>query len=172
MVEPIIKGPKYTEVTKSLKPAEERPIKGGEPAQRLPTFNIIRSVLSEELEPAEVREFVNALTSNCKKRVCQLIQIGNTVFIVNYLNKDGQLMPPRTVEFYPLSVEPEQLASRLSVFPNTLKELGFHAAISYLDDLSDLEELRLTGVPMNITQEMVFDGGEMTPMYKVELRLV
>ena len=171
MVEPILKGPKFTEATKSLKPAEERPIKGGEPAQRLASLDIIRRVMSQETDKKMARDFMNSLTSNMKAGVTRLVQIGNTVFIMNYLNKEGKVMPPRTVEFYPMSVEPDELLSRFKVFPNTLKELGFKAAISYTDDPEDIQKIKTSGVPVNVTQEMVFAEGEMTPMYRIELRL-
>lgn len=172
MVEPILKGPKYTEATKSLKPAEERPVLGAEPSKRLPSFSIIRRIIGEAEDPKTTREFMNALTTNMKKGVTKLIQIGNTVFIVNFLTKNGELMPPKTVEFYPLSAEPDELINRFKVFPNTLKELGFQAAVSYTDDPEDIAKIQSSGVPVSISQEMVFSEGEMTPMYRIDLRIV
>ena len=174
MVEPILKGPKFTEATKSLKPPEAKPVKVGqptEPAVRMSSFEVLRSVLGEELERGEMQQFMNALTLNMKKGVTKLIQLGNTVFIVNFITKDGKLMPPQTVEFYPISAEPEQLVNRLMVFPNTLKELGFKGAITYLDDPEELQQLQAAGVNMTVKQEMVFDGAEMSPMYRIEIRL-
>ena len=172
MVEPILKGPKFTEATKSLKPAEERPIAGGEPAKKLASFDIIRRTVGEAEDRKVTRDFMNALTNNMKKGVTKLVQIGNTVFIINFLNKNGELMPSKTVEFYPLSVEPDELINRFKVFPNTLKEMGFQAAVSYTDDPDDITKIQSSGVPVSISQEMVFSEGEMTPMYRIDLRLV
>lgn len=171
MVEPILKGPKYTEATKSLKPAEERPMQGGEPAKRLPSLDIIRRVISTEGDKAMMKEFMNSLTANMKSGVTRLIQIGNTVFIVNYLDKNGKPMAARAVEFYPMSVEPDELLNRFKVLPNTLKELGFRSATSYTDDPEDIEKIKSSGVPVAISQEMMFVEGEMQPMYRIELRL-
>lgn len=171
MVEPILKGPKFTEATKSLTPPEARPVQGGEPTKRLPSLDIIRRVMAQEADKAMTREFMNSLSANMKNGVTRLVQIGNTVFIVNYLSKDGKVMPPRTVEFYPMSVEPDELLNRFRVLPNTLKELGFQHAISYTDDPEDIQKIQSSGVPLSINQEMVFSEGEMTPMYRIDIRL-
>ena len=169
MVEPILKGPKFTEATKSLTPPEAKP--GAEPTKRLPSLEIIRRVMAAEADKSMTKEFMNSLTANMKSGVTRLVQIGNTVFIVNYLNKDGKPMQPRMVEFYPMSVEPDELLNRFKVFPNTLKELGFRSAVSYTDDPEDIEKIKSSGVPVSISQEMMFVEGEMSPMYRIELRL-
>lgn len=173
MVEPILKSPQFTEATKSLKPPEARPAaqQSAEPSRRMASFDIIKQVLSKELGGGQAKSFMNSLTTNMQKGVTKLMQIGNTVFVVNFMTKDGKLMPPKTVEFYPITVEPDQIVERLRVFPNMLKELGFVGAISYIDDPNDMRELQAAGVPLTVKEEMVFDGEQMSPMYRVEMRL-
>lgn len=171
MVEPILKGPKFTEATKSLTPPEARPEAAArqEPARKMTSLQIIRDVLKQEGDQKAMKNFMDSLGTNMRQGVTKLHQIGNTVFVVNLLDHNGNRLPPRTVEFYPMSVEPDQLAERFAVFPAYLKQINAAKALSYTDDPEDVAILQKAGLPITTTQEMVFIEGSMTPMLRIEL---
>lgn len=169
MVEPILKGPKFTEATKTLTPPEARATTPQEPTRKMTSLQIIKEVLRQEGDPAATKGFIDALGTNMKQGVTKLHQIGNTVFVVNLMDHNGNRMPPRTVEFYPMSIEPEMLAERFTVFPAYLKQINVAKAISYTDDPEDIQIMQRSGLPITTAQEMVYVEGGMTPMYRIEL---
>lgn len=166
---PPLKSPQYSEATKSLKPPEAKLPR--EPSSKMNSLQIIKYALKEGSDPQSSRGFIDGLAQNMKMGVTRLIQIGNTVFLINLMSKNGDRLPPKTVEFYPMTAEPENLTDRLKVFPNSLKQLGVVKAISYTDDAEDLEKLKNAGLPISVNQEMVRTGSQMEPMYRVEIGL-
>lgn len=166
---PPLKGPKFSEATKSLTPPEAKQPR--EPDRKMNSLQIIREALKVGSDPKSSKGFIEALAQNMRMGVTRLVQIGNTVFLINLMTNRGERLPPKTVEFYPMSAEPENLLDRLRVFPNSLRQMGVVRAISYTDDPEDLQKLNNAGLPITVSQEMVFTEGQMQPMYRVEMSI-
>ena len=167
MVEPLIQPKAKSEGEKSLKMP-----KGGQADQptQFTSLNIMKQSLTEGgFSPQESEKFVNNLARAIQGNVSKIVQIYKTVFLVNLVNSRGQKLPQGTVEIFPFTIEPNEAAQRIKILPNTLKQMGYNKFIAKTDDIDDVELMKSSGLPVNIKQEMVYDGREMTPMYLIEV---
>jgi hypothetical protein len=121
--------------------------------------------------PKDADTFINNLGRAIQAKRSKLVQIYKTVFLLNTVDNKAKPLPPGTVEMYPFTIEPNQAAERIKVLPNTLKQMGYKKLISRTDDAEDIAMMKSTGLPLNVRQEMVYDGRQMSPMYIIEMDL-
>ena len=132
---------------------------------------IITKVLTEEMGPKEAQQFLKNVAQMAKTKQAQLVQIGQTVFLLNRIDSKGKPLPPGTVLMFPFTAEPNQAAERLKVLPNTLRQMGIKKIVSMTDDKNDVEMAKSMGPNVKVTQQMMFDGQQMSPMYYIEMDL-
>jgi hypothetical protein len=136
------------------------------------SFEILKAALQEaKIPPKDANSFMSNLAGSVKSKVSQLVQIGQTVFLINNVDNKAKPLPPGTVEMYPFTIEPNEAPQRLKVLPNTLKQMGIKKIITRTDDPQDVAMMQSTGLPINVRQEMVYTGMQMSPMYVIEMDL-
>jgi len=135
------------------------------------SYEIITKVLTDEMGPGEAKQFLNNIARMVQSKQAQLVQIGQTVFLLNKIDSKGKPLPPGTVMMFPFSAEPEQATQRLKVLPNTLKQMGIKKLVSMTDDKNDVEMAKSMGPNVKVSQQMMFDGQQMSPMYYIEMDL-
>jgi hypothetical protein len=98
-----------------------------------------------------------------EKKMVQLLQIGNTVFMLKPQG-DG------SVEFHTFTVEsPSDLVERYKAGINSLKEMGFKKAFSYATSPAFVKIAEQTGLPVRTTQTQTMQGNQMVPAYRFEV---
>lgn len=150
-------------------PASRSPVRGKD------TVTVLREVMSEQLgDPQAVEQFIENVARLCQAGAMKPIQIGNTVFLAQHYTANGQqMLPPGAAEIHMFSAEPfSETVKRISVLPNTMRELGYRSFTSYVLDkeMADLllQIQRRIGIQGQIRQDMQYMDGEMTPVYRVE----
>jgi len=165
MAEPMIGKPEKVQMGKMKAPKQAAAPKVMNSAE------IITKVLTEEMGPKEAKQFLNNVGRMVQAKQAQLAQIGQTVFLLNKIDSKGKPLPPGTVMMFPFTAEPEQAAERLKVLPNTLKQMGIKKIVSMTDDKNDVEMAKSMGPNVKVSQQMMFDGQQMSPMYYIEMDL-
>jgi len=133
---------------------------------------IITQVLVKEMgDKKTAQQFLNNVSRLVQAKKAQLVQIGQTVFLLNMIDSQGKPLPPGTVMMFPFTIEPEQAPERLKLLPNTLRQMGFKHLTSITDDKGDVEMSKSMGPNVNVSQKMMFDGQQMSPMYVIEMDL-
>jgi hypothetical protein len=143
-------------------------------AKKSPTtsVDIMKAAMAEGgVNPRDAEKFVNNLAGLIRAKRSQIVQIYKTVFLLNMVDPKGKQLPPGTVEMFPFTIEPKEASQRIKVLPKTLKQMGFKKMISRTDDQEDIEMIKASGHPVNVRQEMSYDGRQMTPMYIIEMDL-
>ncbi len=127
---------------------------------------IIRQSAGKEMPPgSDVEKVIQQVAALVKKKAIQLLQIGQTVFLLKPL-------PDGAVEFHTFTVEPPQeLVQRYKAGSNSLKQMGFKKAISYADSPAFAKIAQDTGLPVKTSQVARMVNGQMKPSYKFELDL-
>ena len=112
----------------------------------------------------QANKILNSIASKIKNKTIQLVQIGNTVFVVSP-------KPDKSAEFYSISIEPKNLAKRIKALSNTLKQMGFLKmySISVTPESETLS--KETGLPIKRTQTQMMNGNRMVPAYRYEVQL-
>ena len=164
MAEPMIGKPEKVQMGKLRQPKQEA-------GKTLNSAEIITKVLTEEMGPKEAQQFLKNVAQMAKSKQAQLVQIGQTVFLLNKIDNKGKPLPPGTVMMFPFTAEPQQAAERLKVLPNTLRQMGIKKIVSMTDDKNDVEMSKSMGPNVKVTQQMMFDGQQMSPMYYIEMDL-
>jgi len=138
---------------------------GGGGGQKLNALQIIQASAKRELGPQmPVEQFMDKLAKMIQAKMVQLVQIGNTVFLIKPTQPQG------TVEFHTFTVEPpESLTDRFKAGSNTLKQMGFKKAISYADSPAFVKIAQSTGLPVRINQQPNPQTGKQ--QYRFELDL-
>jgi len=121
--------------------------------------------------PKDADTFINNLARAIQAKRSQIVQVYKTVFLLNTVDNKAKPLPPGTVEMFPFTIEPQEAVQRIKVLPNTLKQMGFKKLISRTDDPEDVAMMKSTGLLVNVRQEMVYDGRQMSPMYIIEMDL-
>jgi hypothetical protein len=132
---------------------------------KLNSAQIIQSSAKKEMPDLDINKFMSTLGTMVQRKMVQLLQIGNTVFLLKPKS-------PTEVEFHTFTVEPpESLVKRYQAGVNSLKEMGFKKAVSYATSPAFNKIAQQTGLPVKISQSQQMIGGKMVPAYKYELDL-
>lgn len=166
MPDPMIGKPEKVQMGKMKQP------KQAVAGKVLNSAEIITKVISDETgENKTAQQFLSNVSRLAQAKKAQLVQLGQTVFLLNTIDNQGKPLPPGTVMMFPFTVEPDQAAERLKVLPNTLKQMGFTRLLSMTDDKSDVDMAKSMGPNVKVSQQMMFDGQQMSPMYTIEMDL-
>jgi hypothetical protein len=158
-----------TGLTPKGKPSSAKPAAKGQPTT---SVDIMKAAITQGGgSPRDADAFINNLGRAIQAKRSQIVQIYKTVFLLNTVDNKANPLPPGTVEMFPFTIEPEEAVKRIKVLPNTLKQMGFKKLISRTDDQNDIAMMKSTGLPLNVRQEMVYDGRQMSPMYIIEMDL-
>lgn len=175
MAQPAIPNPiKASSIQTGLTPKSTFTPPAPKAPKKQPTtsMDILKAALQEaQIPPKDANNFISNLAGSIKSKVSQLVQIGKTVFLINKVDNKAKPLPPGTVEMYPFTIEPNEAAQRLKVLPNTLRQMGIKKVITRTDDRQDVVMMQATGLPVNVRQEMVYSGMQMSPMYVIEMDL-
>lgn len=127
------------------------------------TVEIIRQSAKNEDPSVDVERIIQNLGYMVKTKMVQLLQIGNTVFLLKP-QADG------SVEFHTFTVEsPSELVKRYKAGINSLKQMGFKKATSYATSPAFVKIAEQTGLPVRITQSQQIIGNKAVPAYKFEV---
>lgn len=151
--------------------------RGGAPTTTRNSVDILREGLMEQLgDEQQVQQAIAELDKLSSVGLSGLVQIGNTVFLVNKFDSNRKMLPVGTAEVHIFTNESLQaLAQRLLVGANTFRQLGYRRIISFSTDpgitrvLQGLQQQ--TGAQLRVTQDVQNMGGNMTPVYRIEVTL-
>lgn len=166
MAEPLIKqkdeGKKILGAIKSSREKPEDAVAGDN--VKLNAAQIIEMSAANEM-PGKGQEIMQGVAYMIQNGKAQLLQIGNTVFLL-------QTKEPGTVEFHTFTVEPSaDLVDRFKAGINSLKQMGFKKAVSYAATPAFVKLAKQTGLPVQITQSQMMQGNQMVPAYKFEVSI-
>ena len=134
-------------------------------AKPMNSFEIISQSVKKEDPSVNIDKFMQQLAAGVQKGVVRLLQIGNTVFML-------QPKPDGSVEFHTSTVEPvSELIKRYQAGINSLKQMGFKKAYSYSTSPAFVKIAEQTGLPVRVTQSQQVIGNEARPAYRFELDL-
>jgi len=126
---------------------------------------IIKASAEKEAPGQNPNQAIMMLSELVKRKAVQLVQLGNTLFIV--MPKGGQ-----TAEFHTATAEnAKELVQRFKVLPQTLKQMGFKQAVSYSDHPIFVRMAKETGLPWKISKGMQKIQGQQKPVYQFMLDL-
>jgi hypothetical protein len=166
MTDPVIPNPMKTSDLQSFgrKPPTASATPHGAAGGHKSSIEIIRASARNEMPPgSDVEKMVRQLAGLIQKKVVQLLQLGDTVFLL-YPQKDG------TVEFHTFTTEsPQNLVARYKAGLNSLRQMGYKKAVSYANSPAFVKIAEQTGIPVKTTQTMKQVGNKMQPMYKFEV---
>lgn len=129
--------------------------------QQVSSTEIIKQSAKNEDPSADIDRLLGVLAHMMQQKKLQLLQIGNTVFMLKPESKD-------VVEFHTFTIEPiDQLVLRYRAGINTVKSMGFKKAVSYSESPAFVKIAQQTGLPVRIKKE----DGEKGPVYKFEVDL-
>jgi hypothetical protein len=151
--------------------------RGAAPGQTRPSLEILREGLTEQLgDPQLVQQTIAQFDKLARMGLTKLVQIGNTVFLVNQYDSNRQMLPQGKAEVHLYTGEPlEVLGQRFAAVANTLRQMGFKQIVSYSPDPGITRVLQGAAGPakaqLNVRQDVQNMGGEMTPVYRIEVTL-
>lgn len=129
--------------------------------QQVSSTKIIEQSVKQEKPDADVGQIMQTIAALMQKKQIQLLQIGNTVFMLKPLDD-------KTVEFHTFTIEPiNDLILRYRAGISTLKEMGYKKATSYSESPAFVKIAQQTGLPVKISQEKTEKG----TTYKFEVDL-
>jgi hypothetical protein len=132
-------------------------------AKPMTSDDIIRQSAQKEMPGSDVEGFMRKLVALVKTKKVQLLQIGNTVFLL-------QTKEPGTVEFHTFTIEsPSDLVQRYKAGINSLKQMGFKKAYSYSTSPAFVKIAEQTGLPVRVTQSQQVIGDKAVPAYRFEV---
>jgi hypothetical protein len=132
-------------------------------AKPMTSDDIIRQSAQKEMPGSDVEGFMRKLVALVKTKKIQLLQIGNTVFLL-------QTKEPGTVEFHTFTIEsPSDLVQRYKAGINSLKQMGFKKAYSYSTSPAFVKIAEQTGLPVRVTQSQQVIGDKAVPAYRFEV---
>lgn len=164
MAEPLIPTGKKSEGEKSLKMPKGKQESGG--SMKLKTSaEIIEESAKKESPGQDMTRFMQTLGYMVQTKMVQLLQIGNTVFMLKPLPQE-----PGTVEFHTFTIEsPQDLVKRYQAGINSLKQMGFKKAVSYATSPAFVKIAEQTGLPVRVSQSQQVMGDKATPAYRFEV---
>ena len=155
MPDPMIGKPEKVQMGKMKMPKQTEKL--------LPSDEIIRRSAEKELPGQDIEAFMRKVIALVQTKRIQLLQIGNTVFMLQPKG-DG------TVEFHTSTIEsPSELVKRYQAGLNSLRELGFKKAVSYATSPAFVKIAEQTGLPVRVTQSQTMQGNQMVPAYRFEV---
>jgi len=133
----------------------------GKSSGQLNSFEILKRAIPKEAGPsADVNKTLNQISSLVGLKMAQLIQIGNTVFII--FPKGG-----KTVELHIATVEPvSELSKRFSAVSKTLKQMGFNQVSAYAPSPAWGKILQQAKLPVKISKGNQKIGNKTQEMYQ------
>lgn len=151
--------------------------KGGSPEKARTSVDILRDGLTEQLgDPAAAQKAVGELDRLARAGLTRLVQIGGTVFLVNQFDSNRQMLPQGVGEVHLFTDEPLQvMGQRFAAVANTFKQLGYKKLLSYSLDpgitriLQGAAQQAKVGLKMSQATQNI--GGEMAPVYRIEVTL-
>jgi len=133
----------------------------------LPTTIVLQSLKAQGMSPQEATNALTAMGQAAKAKKLNLLQIGNTVFAL--LPK-----PDKSVDFFINTVEPRQVAARLSVLPITLKKLGFRKMSTLVASNEEKNAdiiAKESKIDFKKTKTSIQNGKSMVPAIRYEVML-
>jgi hypothetical protein len=156
MPDPMIGKPEKVQMGKLRQPKQAE-------NKLLPSADIIQKSAENEAPGTDMTRFMQTLGYMVEKKMVQLLQIGNTVFMLKPQG-DG------SVEFHTFTIEsPSDLVDRYKAGINSLKEMGFKKAFSYATSPAFVKIAEQTGLPVRTSQTQTMQGDQMVPAYRFEV---
>jgi hypothetical protein len=175
MVQPVIPNPiKSSSLQTGLAPkgvAGPKPSAKPQAPQKIQhSVDIIKQYLTtSKVDPKTIDTFIKQVAALTKSGMSKLVQIGETVFLVNLYDKNVKKLPTGTAEVFSFSLDPQKTPERIKVLSPSLKSFGINKAIFEVDDPNDIKMLKAQGVPFQVSQTMSYNGQQMVPVYKIEM---
>lgn len=166
MAQPAIPNPiKSSTIETGLTPKAAPSPKKKPQQKQVSSAEIIQQSVAKEQPGADVNRIMQTIAYMMQTKMMQLLQIGNTVFLLKPL-QDG------TVEFHTFTIEPiDDLVKRYQAGINSLKEMGYKKAVSYAQSPAFVKIAQQTGLPVQVSQSQTMMGDKMVPSYKFEVSL-
>jgi len=166
MADPTIPNPiKASSIETGLTPKATSGPKKASQQKQVSSTKIIEESTRREQPGADVNRIMQTIALMMQRKMVQLLQIGNTVFLL-------QPKEPGTVEFHTFTIEPvNDLVKRYQAGINTLKEMGFKKAVSYAQSPAFVKIAEQTGLPVKTSQSQMMIGDKMVPAYKFEVNI-
>jgi len=116
---------------------------------------------SAAAEGGNADQIVAQLGALIKSKAVQLLQLGNSVFLL-------RPQPNGVVELHTFTIEsPQKLPQRYKAAANSLKQMGFKKAISYAQSPAFVRIAQSSGLPVKVSQA----PGPQGTTYRFELDL-
>ena len=166
MAQPAIPNPvKASSIETGLTPKGSSAPKKAPQQRQVSSTQIIQQSVAKEQPGADVNRIMQTIAYMMQRKMIQLAQIGNTVFLL-------QPKEAGTVEFHTFTIEPiDDLVKRYQAGINTIKQMGFKKAVSYAQSPAFVKIAQQTGLPVQVSQSQTMIGGKMVPAYKFEVNL-
>lgn len=166
MTDPVIPNPiKQSQLQTGLSPQTNQQPKGQTKGGMQGPVEIIRASAQKEIPGSDPEQIVKQIAVLVQRKTIQLLQLGNTVFVI-YPQQDG------SVEFHTFTTEdPQTLAQRYKMGANSLKQMGFKKAVTYATSPAFVKIARQTGLPVQISQSMQKIGNKTRKAYRFEVNL-
>jgi hypothetical protein len=134
--------------------------------KRLHIIDIIKQSIQKEMPGFDVNKGIEAIGKMVQKHQAVVIQMGNTVFLLKYLQ-------PYTVELHTMSVEPpNKIVERWRTFlTKTGPEMGVKRVVSFSTSPAINKLVEQIGLPVKISQSQQMMGNRMVPAYKYEIEI-
>jgi hypothetical protein len=138
--------------------------KGGSQRQ-VSSAEIIQQSTQREAPNQDMNRFMQTLGYMIQTKMVQLLQIGNTVFMLKPIPQQ-----PGTVEFHTFTIEsPQVLVQRYQAGLNSLRQMGYKKATTYATSPAFVRIAEQTGLPVKVTQSQQVMGDKAVPAYKFEV---
>ena len=128
------------------------------------SVQILNTFFSQSVGKEKAAQLINLLSKKVQTKQNQLVQIGNTVFVV-------YPRPNKSAEFYIASVEPQNLSKRIKALSTTLKEMGFLKMYTTSITPESEKLAQQTELPFKRIQSQMMAGNKMVPAFRYEVVL-
>lgn len=151
--------------------------RGAAPDKPNNAVDILRNALMQDIGDAQqVEKAIADLDKLALAGMSGLIQIGNTVFLVNRFDANSRPLPAATAEVHMFTEEPLQvIGQRFIAVANTLRELGYKQITSFSPEPGITRILQQAAGPakaqVRVKQDVQNMNGEMQPVYRIEVIL-
>jgi hypothetical protein len=124
----------------------------------------------------QAQVFLVAVVEAAKAGYSQIIQIGNTVFLINKFNENKAWYPVGEGEVHIFVDEsPRTMPERFAAFANTLRQMGYKKVNSFSISPAVIKMLERAkakaNVQIRVTQSTALQYGKMAPIYRIEVTL-
>jgi hypothetical protein len=166
MAEPMVPNPIRSKDLLAVSPPKKSQSQAQAPQMALKTSaEIIEQSARREAPGQDMSRFMQTLGYMVQRNMVQLLQIGNTVFMLKPLPDQ-----PGAVEFHTFTIEsPQDLVKRYQAGINSLRQMGYKKAVSYATSPAFVKLAEQTGLPVRVSQSQTMMGDQMTPAYRFEV---